>query len=865
MDGGHGGGGLYVLQWKTSSNAFFDASRQRTLTGTAFNHTNLTTNPVTTYTYRVFAIKRGEPHGPVSAEASGTPVRKHDYDSDDDGLIEITELEQLRAIHYDMNGDGMPDDGLDETKFQAAFDDAVSYATSTALGCPSPGCTGYELRANLDFNVDGSYQNTANKTKWTTGTGTNREGWWVIGYMDDAPGSGNRGYHVNATAFTGEFDGNNDTDTTGDGGPYSISNLRIDVLGLTAERDATTGNSGNYHIGLFGKLGSAGTIRNLTLKNVDIDHDSTYQATSARVGAVVGESAGKIEYVTVSGSVRADADTGGQILGNSGSLALGGVVGELTSGGSVFAAGSSASVGSSGPYTPTNAGGLVGKANGTVKASYTTGSVGAATTAGGNVYAGGLVGELQSSGTVEATYALGAVSASSGSPVAGGLVGRMGGNIKYSYSIGVPSTTSGGGLVGSRGGGATTDSYWDTQISGITSTGQGTGKTTAQLQTPTGYTGIYANWNTNVDGVAGNDDPWDFGTSSDYPRLKFGSEDSQKAQSPPRVTWSASPANIWESQVGSADRVTTSTIAVSFSEAWTAGVTFTFPTPGSNAGYTLSATTITIAAGSTSGSILLTAVNNKTIATDKVVDFSPTASDVFFSAGVTGPTVTIRNDDDMTTPVLDALAKQANFTSLRASWPEVAGATSYVMQYSTTTVSTWTTFPNPKGGNTGSGYGNIISNLTPYRYYDVRVKAQKTGSDETEWSALVRQTPGQDYDTDDDGMIEVSTLAQLNAIRWDLDANGAVAPADETNYATAFPTPASGMGCPSDTCTGYELRANLDFDPNNNGRTDITRRPLLQQRRWAGTPSEGRAAACTRATSTATRTRTRRATGGRTR
>ena len=38
-------------------------------------------------------------------------------------------------------------------------------------------------------------------------------------------------------------------------------------------------------------------------------------------------------------------------------------------------------------------------------------------------------------------------------------------------------------------------------------TGQGTAKTTSELQAPTGYTGIYANWNLNLDGVTGNDGP----------------------------------------------------------------------------------------------------------------------------------------------------------------------------------------------------------------------------------------------------------------------------------------------------------------------------------------------------------------------
>ena len=65
--------------------------------------------------------------------------------------------------------------------------------------------------------------------------------------------------------------------------------------------------------------------------------------------------------------------------------------------------------------------------------------------------------------------------------------------------------------------------------------------------------------------------------------------------------------------------------------------------------------------------------------------------------------------------------------------------------------------------------------------------------------------------TEDDNLIEVSSLAQLNGQapgRWDLDGNGV---SGNTGYAIAFPHPLPGIGCQS-TCTGYELRANLDFD-----------------------------------------------------
>ena len=78
-----------------------------------------------------------------------------------------------------------------------------------------------------------------------------------------------------------------------------------------------------------------------------------------------------------------------------------------------------------------------------------------------------------------------------------------------------------------------------------------------------------------------------------------------------------------------------------------------------------------------------------------------------------------------------------------------------------------------------------------------------------------------DYDSDNDGLIAVANLAQLNAIRWDLDGDGAADDAsNDTDYAAAFPTPATDMGCPSTGCTGYELTANLNLDTDGDGDVD---------------------------------------------
>ena len=170
-----------------------------------------------------------------------------------------------------------------------------------------------------------------------------------------------------------------------------------------------------------------------------------------------------------------------------------------------------------------NTGGLVGDNRGTVSTSYVTGRVT------GHVGAGGLVGANGGSrsvipGTVLASYARVQVR---GNSFVGGLVGiNYAGPITASYATG--SSTS--GLVGIVASGTITASYWDTTSSGVDDDADTTapeGKTTTELQTPTGYTGIYENWNVNVDGETGNDNPWAFGTSSHYPVLRYGRTQTQ--------------------------------------------------------------------------------------------------------------------------------------------------------------------------------------------------------------------------------------------------------------------------------------------------------------------------------------------------
>ena len=231
----------------------------------------------------------------------------------------------------------------------------------------------------------------------------------------------------------------------------------------------------------------------------------------------------------------------GSVSGSSGDY-VGGLAGWASEISGSYATGSVSSSGDS-------IGGLVGAGYYRISGSYATGSVSGTNNVGGLVgmaeyygisgsYAagsvtgtnnvGGLVGMADTiRHGITAAYATGSVT---GITNVGGLAG-VANAITASYAVGRvtgPSVPSVGGLVGRiDDGGSTTNSYWDTQTTGQPHSAAGAPKTTAELQAPTGYTGIYAEWNVDADNAdydddhnSGGDDPWDFGNSSQYTILK---------------------------------------------------------------------------------------------------------------------------------------------------------------------------------------------------------------------------------------------------------------------------------------------------------------------------------------------------------
>ena len=374
------------------------------------------------------------------------------YDSDGDGLIEISTLAQLNAIRWDLDGDGTVDNGANRVAFTTAFPDAAA-----GMGCAAidhdghsatpdvPVCTGYELKADLDFDTDGDGAVDAADEYWHSGAG-----WRPIG----SSGTANE--------FIATFVGNG----------HTITRMFID--------------RSSARIGLFGVVGNGGRVRNVGVREVSV----TGSSQGNIVGGLAGKNAGIITASYVTGSVTSTGGTSevGGLVGRNG--------GPSDSGSSIVS--SYAAVSVTGPGR-SRVGGLAGYNYGRIRASYASGAV---TGTGSWPYVGGLVG-LHNGGSIAASYATGWVTGS------GSVVG---------------------GLVGRNDGGISSDSYWDTATSGQVTSPGGVGKTTAELQTPTGYTGIYASWNLDLDNsdgdgdaTNGGDDPWDFGTASDYPvvRLDF--------------------------------------------------------------------------------------------------------------------------------------------------------------------------------------------------------------------------------------------------------------------------------------------------------------------------------------------------------
>lgn len=258
---------------------------------------------------------------------------------------------------------------------------------------------------------------------------------------------------------------------TFDGGGHTITGL------------AVTGS--DQYAGLFGRIGSGGTVKNVTLKDVKIESNHS----SGNVGGVAGWSYGNIEYCSVSGSVSSNSTAGG-VVGYQSDGAITGCNSSATVKGMVLAGGVAGATNSGASLTGCYATGSVSVENNTTSAAY----------------AGGVVGSNGASSTLTACYATGSVTGSgSGTIYTGGVTGTNDcGTLTACYhangTVSGPDGTT-GGVTGRNfkdtllGSGIITACYWGSngQTQGIGDNQAGTTGGTTQVD------GTNVKWEDTID------------------------------------------------------------------------------------------------------------------------------------------------------------------------------------------------------------------------------------------------------------------------------------------------------------------------------------------------------------------------------
>ena len=216
------------------------------------------------------------------------------------------------------------------------------------------------------------------------------------------------------------------------------------ITGLTVKQEGT-----NY-VGLFGRIGSGGTVKDVTLTKASVTGGSY-------VGGVAGQNYGTVENCSVDGTVTGTGytDTGGIVGCNYGTISGCKAEGTVTG-------------------SESNVGGIAGESalGATIEGCHSTAAVS------GNSFVGGVVGNLGINCSLMACYSTGDVTVTSTTGYAGGVVGaNTQGTVTGCYHA--TGTVSGqgnvGGIVGFNLSGTFTACYW----SG--SPGKDNGETTEEV------------------------------------------------------------------------------------------------------------------------------------------------------------------------------------------------------------------------------------------------------------------------------------------------------------------------------------------------------------------------------------------------
>ena len=294
-----------------------------------------------------------------------------DIDKDDDGLIEICDLEGLFEIRNNLTGRG-----------------------TMEQGCPTEGCEGFELTRDLDFTDDDSYRTTANIVIYTTNFDDEADlGWEPIGTFGNpfaATFEGNRYtiYHLMVNRSTNEIGLFGRASVVASITSIGLLDVRIvgnmDVGGLVGfnfgsitNSYATGSVSGNDDVGgLVGTNFVPGSITNSYATG-------SVSGTNSEVGGLVGVHSGSITQSYAASTVTGVTVVGGLVGWNSASTssiedsyATGNVSGNSDVGGLVGRANGGSITNSYAANSVLGVslfGNLVGVLNGSIKNSYATG------------------------------------------------------------------------------------------------------------------------------------------------------------------------------------------------------------------------------------------------------------------------------------------------------------------------------------------------------------------------------------------------------------------------------------------------------------------------------------------------------------
>ena len=682
---------------------------------------------------------------------------KPTVDHDANGLIELYTLTQLHNMRYSLDG----------SRYKTSSTD-----TGNPLGCPNDACIGYELMNDLDFDTDGdgtweqdssgNYNVDADDHAApyfvVTTSGTEQAGGWLP--VGDS-----------ANAFNTIFEGNG----------YVISNVAI------------RGELNN--IGLFGATTANASIRNIGLVNNLSDFTGSSSA-AVHIGGLVGiQSGGSISasYATgnadggdgnndyvgglvgwQSGSITGSYATGNADGGDGNSDRVGGLV-AFQNGGSSISASYATGNADGGDGIQDAVGGLVAFQNGSITGSYATGNADGG--AGNTDTVGGLV-AFQNGGSITASYATGNADGGDGvGDTVGGLVGLQqgGGSISASYSF--------GSAIG--------------EVAGSDGTPMPTGVTSAAGLTAAN---VGSSWNSANDGTLG---AWDFGDSSQPPALVFNDYDGDSTGTDYAALFGKVTklgALLPNQRLETSPQIGTATTDIQLSSGDTANrISGNIQLPATFNGENL---TWSVFYDPAPSSTQISVDNNNSV---QITSTYRQITRIVILRARDGSNNTIVNDYHLriialNPPALTAPSSPLLFATGTTISRTIVGSDGMPDSCSIAGLPAGLTTTVSGDGCVITGSGTTITALSTYTL----TATNPIGTDSITISIAIKPT----VDRNNNGLIELYTLTQLHNMRYSLDGS---------RYKTSSTDTGNPLGCPNETCIGYELMNDLDFDTDGDG------------------------------------------------